>query len=77
MIFTHLELWVAVFNLSNKPIKPLWLETRCVFKHQELQMFDYKLSKYNMGDFYPLGRGSETQLQVGENSNYLILRLKG
>ena len=40
-------------------------------------MFDYKLSKYNMGDFYPLGRGSETQLQVGENSNYLILRLKG
>ena len=33
-----------------------------------------------MSNFHPLevvGRGSETQLQVGENLNYLILRLKG
>ena len=37
-------------------------------------MFDLKLKK-NMGNFHPLkvvSRGSETQLQVGENSNYLI-----
>ena len=35
-------------------------------------MFGLKLYKYV---FYPLevvGRGSETQLQVGENLNYLI-----
>ena len=33
----------------------------------------------NMSNFHPLevvGSGSETQLRVGENSNYLILRLK-
>ena len=38
-----------------------------VFKHQDLQMFGLKLS-----NFHPLevaDRGSETQLQVGENLN--------
>ena len=33
-----------------------------------------------MSNFHPLevvGRGSETQLQVGENLNYLIIHLKG
>ena len=33
-----------------------------------------------MSNFHPLevvDRGSETQLQVGENLNYLILRIKG
>ena len=33
-----------------------------------------------MGHFHPLevvGRGSETQLQVRENSNYLIWRCEG
>ena len=37
-------------------------------------MFSPKLNKYVHGNFYPLevvGRGSETQLQVGENLNYL------
>ena len=46
---------------------------KCVFKHQDLQMFWLKLT--NISNFHPLqvvGRGSETQLQVGENSNYLI-----
>ena len=40
-----------------------------MFKHKYLQMFGLKISK-NMSDFHPLGvvgRGSETQLQVGEN----------
>ena len=39
-----------------------------MFKHQELYMFVIKLK--NMSNFHPLevvGRGSETQLQVGEN----------
>ena len=44
----------------------------CVSKHQDLQMFGLLLNKYKY--FQPLevvGRGSETQLQVGENLNKL------
>ena len=40
-----------------------------MFKHQDLQMFGFKLNKY-MSNFQPLevvGRGSETQHQVAEN----------
>ena len=52
---------------------------KCVFKLQDLQMFSLKLNKFenvwsqikkNVINFHPLevvGRGSETQLQVGEN----------
>ena len=46
--------------------------TNWVFKHKYLQMFDRKYNKY-MTIFYTLevvGRGSETQLQLGENLNY-------
>ena len=51
-----------------------------VVKHQYLQIFvDFglKLNKLNknMSNFHPLefvGRGSETQLQVGANINCLI-----
>ena len=42
------------------------------FKHQVSQMFDLKLKK--MRNFHPfevVGRGSETQLQMGENLNKL------
>ena len=45
-----------------------------MFKLQDLQMFRLKLNKY-IGYFHPLevvGRGSETQLQVGEDLNYLF-----
>ena len=41
--------------------------TKCVSKHQDLQIYVLKLK--NMSNFQPLkavGRGSETQLQVGE-----------
>ena len=41
-----------------------------MFKHQELQRFGLKLN-----EFHQIGvvdRGSETQLQVGANLNYLI-----
>ena len=45
---------------------------KCVSKNQDLQMFVLKLNKYKY--FQPLevvGRGSETQLQVGKNLNNL------
>ena len=44
-----------------------------MFRHQDLQMFAHKLNKY--GNCHPVevvDRGSETQLQVGEDVNYLI-----
>ena len=43
-----------------------------MFEHEDLQMLDLKLNKY---DFHPLevvDRVSETQLQVGENLNLII-----
>ena len=43
---------------------------KCVSKHQDLQIVVPKLNKND--NFQPLdvvGRGSETQLQVGENLN--------
>ena len=46
-----------------------------IFKHQELQMFGLKSNEYGLSDFHSLevvGRGSETQLQVGENLKDLI-----
>ena len=46
---------------------------KLAFKHQDLQMFVLKIT--NISSFHPLeivGRGSETQFQVGGNLNYLI-----
>ena len=55
--------------------------TKCVFKHQNLQMFDLIcLKQNNMHNFHPLevvDRGSETQLQMGENQNKLGPTLAG
>ena len=52
---------------------------KCVFKHQDLQIFGFKVSKY--GYFFPLevvGFGhSEIKLQVGEYLNQITLRFKG
>ena len=45
---------------------------KCELWHKHLRMFGLKLNKNNMRNFYPLGvvaRGSEAQLQVGENLN--------
>ena len=44
---------------------------KCVLKHQDLQMFGFRLNKYR-GNFHQLeivghDDGSDTQLQVGEN----------
>ena len=46
------------------------LGMKWVVKHQDLQMFDVTLN--NTSNFHPLevvDRGSETQLQVGDNLN--------
>ena len=59
-------------------VKSHLLRMKWVFKHQDLQMFGLKLA--NTGIFHPLdvvGRGSETQRQVGENLNYSIWRFNG
>ena len=43
--------------------------------NKDLQMFRLTLNKYKQAKFYPLevvGRGSETQLQVGENLNFIV-----
>ena len=47
---------------------------KCVLKHQHYQMFGLKLNKCNFHPLEVVGRGSETQLQVGENLKYLIYR---
>ena len=36
---------IVVFNLFYWPIKSLLLGTQCVFKHQNLKIFDIKLNK--------------------------------
>ena len=43
-----------------------------VFRHEDLHMFDRKLKKKKFHSLDVVGRGSETQLQVGGNCNYLI-----
>ena len=56
----------VVSNLFYKQVKSQLFMT-CVFKHQDLQMFDVKLIKdrYYMTIFHPLvGRGRETQRQI-------------
>ena len=52
-----------------------WL---CRLTHQDVQMFDLKLSKYtsNFHSLEVVSRGSETQLQVGENLNDYISGLQ-
>ena len=55
------------------PFKSQLFGTNCVFKHQDLKMFDLKLNT-DMDNFHPfevVDRGSETQLWMGVNLNYL------
>ena len=43
-----------------------------MFKYQDLKLFGLILNQYNVSNFQPLelvGRGSETQAQIGENLN--------
>ena len=50
-----------------------------LIKHQDLQMLGLRLKKQNMSSSHPLevvGCGSETQLQVDENLNYLVSGIK-
>ena len=54
------------------------LYIKCDINQQDLKTFDLHLS--NLNNFHSLeivDRVSETQLQVGENLNLIIWRLKG
>ena len=47
----------------------------CV-KHEDLQIFESRIQQNIMSNFHRLevvGRAGETQLQVGENLNYIYL----
>ena len=55
-----------------EPIKSLLLWNKRVSKHQHVQMLSVKLNKSNLHSLEVVGRGSETQLQVGENLNDLV-----
>ena len=60
---------IVVFNLFYHQVKSELLRTKCMFKHQELQMIGLKVNKINMSNVHLLevvDRGSETELQVGE-----------
>ena len=59
------------FNLFNSQIKSQLLETKCVFKHQDLLIFGLKLN--NMSDFYSIEvvyRCRQTQLSLSADVNY-------
>ena len=64
---------MKVLNSFYQQIRPMSLEIKCVFKHQYLQFL--VLNETNTTNCHSLevvGRGSETQLQGGENSNQII-----
>ena len=56
------------FNWFYYSIKSLLLGMKWVFKHQNLQMFCFKLNKY-FSAIELVGHGSKTQLQVSKNWN--------
>ena len=63
---------IGVFDLFYQPIKSLLLGMKRVFKQKDKCLVPYLT---NMCNFHPLevvGRGSQTQLQVGKNLNYTI-----
>ena len=50
------------------------MRKKCVFKkHQDLQMCGLNTNeKCSFHPYEVVGRGNETQLQIGENTNYVI-----
>ena len=60
---------MVVFSIFYYQFKSQFLRMKYVFKHHALQMFLVS-NLTNMSNFHPLevvGRGSDAQLQVGEN----------
>ena len=49
---------------------------KLVFMNHGLQMFGLKLNMRNLHPLEVVGRGSGTQLQVGENANNITQRIK-
>ena len=60
--FSSLSTTIIDVNLLRYPIKALMLGMKCVFKHQDLQMFGLKLN--NINPLEVVGWGSEKLLQV-------------
>ena len=55
------------------------VKVKCDINQQYLKTVDLHFVKSNLNNFHSLevvDRVSETRLQVGENSNYIIWRLK-
>ena len=67
---------IVVFNPFHQSIKSPLLGMKCVLKQKDLQMFELKLNKYHFCPLEVVGRGSETQIQVGENINEIPWRVK-
>ena len=74
--FLHVQailvLMLLAFNTQRKTTALIWYSNEGL-KHQDLQMLGHKLffTHLKLG-----GRGSETQLQVGEKLNYVTVRVK-
>ena len=68
-----LNLDIITLSLFYWPIKSQLLGLKWLLKHQDLQMISLKLNTIisNFHSLEVVGRGSETQLQVGENLNKL------
>ena len=67
-----LKLLITIIDVFNPFYLP-FLGTKCVFKHQYFQIFGLKLNICNFHSLEVVGRGSDPQLQVGENLNYMYL----
>ena len=59
----------VVFNPLFSLLNHSLMGKKCVFKHQDLQMFGSKIKQIqsNFHSLEVVGRGHETQLQVGGN----------
>ena len=69
--------FVKVNPLTTGPAQLLSMQRQNVINQQAFKLIDIQLS--NLNYFYSLefvNRVSDAQLQVGENSNQIILRLK-
>ena len=76
LMFNHLSAnttIVVVVNLFDQQVKSLSLGMKCVFKHQDLQMFGVKLNKHDNLLKYWVAvathkfRWVKIEFQVGEN----------
>ena len=73
LTLSSLSTTIVVWNLFYWNVRSHRLGIKKVLKHQGLQMFGLKLSKYEyFSQLEVVGRYRDPQLQVGKNLNYLI-----